>query len=426
MATAADVRALTEGSFERRVRGLQPRELRTEAAFLGVVVLASAALLALAPAWASWAVVPVLLGHLLAHRVEFPVGAGSVVPTQPFLVALFAVAGPGLVPLLVLASLLASQAIDVVRQGKPADRVLLAGGDAVHVLGPAAVLAVAGTVTPAVVVAAFAAQLVADLLAALVRERREAGVRPSLQALVTARVWAVDAALLPLGLLAATATTWTPLAPLALVPLVALMHGAARERLAEVERANARLRALEDLRSKATTDELTGLANHRRFQEVAAAALAWRARTGLPVAVLMLDVDDFKRVNDTWGHAMGDRVLRGVAQALRGACRAGAVPARYGGEEFAVVLEGAGAEEAQACAERLRAAVAAHVPPGAPRVTVSVGAAVLGPDVPAAGAQALIEAADAALYAAKAAGKDQVVVRGNARSSRAEPGSILV
>jgi diguanylate cyclase (GGDEF)-like protein len=140
----------------------------------------------------------------------------------------------------------------------------------------------------------------------------------------------------------------------------------------------------------------------------------------------MLDVDDFKRVNDTWGHAMGDRVLRGVADALRGACRAGSVPARYGGEEFAVVLEGAGADEARAAAERLRAAVASYVVPGAPRVTVSVGVAVLDGDAPVLGCQGLIESADAALYAAKAAGKDQVVVRQNARSSSGAPGTVLV
>jgi diguanylate cyclase (GGDEF)-like protein len=100
------------------------------------------------------------------------------------------------------------------------------------------------------------------------------------------------------------------------------------------------------------------------------------------------------------------------------------VPARYGGEEFAVVLEGVDEAEAAVCAERLRLAIAAIDAPECPRVTASVGVALLGEGV--AGKSALIEAADGALYAAKAAGKDRVAVWQNARSSCAAPGTSLV
>ena len=125
---------------------------------------------------------------------------------------------------------------------------------------------------------------------------------------------------------------------------------------------------------------------------------------------MLLDLDDFKRVNDTHGHQTGDMVLRAVAGCLRAHCRAGDEPARYGGEELAVVLADTELRHAAQLAERLREAVAALALVGPDEeplpITVSVGVATLRETAPT--KAALIAAADAALYDAKASGKNRV------------------
>ena len=140
-------------------------------------------------------------------------------------------------------------------------------------------------------------------------------------------------------------------------------------------------------------------------------------RSGGPLAVMLLDIDHFKAVNDRWGHGGGDRVLAGVALRLRAWLPEEALVARIGGEEFLVALPDTGAAEARAWADGLRARVRARpfpldLPHGAEvRVTVSVGvAAAAGPH--AAEASDLIARADAALYRAKNAGRDAVSMAG--------------
>ena len=132
------------------------------------------------------------------------------------------------------------------------------------------------------------------------------------------------------------------------------------------------------------------------------------ARDGAPLAVVALDVDHFKRVNDAHGHAAGDAVLAAVAARAAEALRAGDLLARIGGEEFAALLPGATLEAAAEVAERVRARIgAAPVPAGEARlaVTVSAGVAAL---APAEDGAALLARADARLYAAKRAGRDRV------------------
>jgi diguanylate cyclase (GGDEF)-like protein len=134
------------------------------------------------------------------------------------------------------------------------------------------------------------------------------------------------------------------------------------------------------LRREATQDELTGLANHRRFQEVLAEALTRADRTAQPLALVMLDIDDFKAVNDRHGHQEGDAVLRAVARAVRDTSRRTDEPARYGGEELAVVLPDTDLEGAYELAEDLRRAVAGlHLRADGPSIplTVSVGVAAV-------------------------------------------------
>jgi diguanylate cyclase (GGDEF)-like protein len=172
----------------------------------------------------------------------------------------------------------------------------------------------------------------------------------------------------------------------------------------------------EAVKFQAVTDELTGLANHRRFQEVMAAEVERTKRTGAALGLIMLDLDDFKRVNDTYGHLQGDLVLKEVARVLLETSREIDEPARYGGEEMAVALPETDLDGAHNFAERLRQRIESLRIPlvdadGVLHVTASFGAAAL-PDSSDADKDALVAAADAALYRAKRAGKNRVVRAG--------------
>ena len=176
----------------------------------------------------------------------------------------------------------------------------------------------------------------------------------------------------------------------------------------ETSAALARVYSLRDAEARATTDALTGLPNRRYFDEYVG-LLARRRRAEDRVGVLMIDIDWFKKLNDTFGHGVGDHVLREVAQAIAGAVREGDVPARFGGEEFAVLLRNPGRDIAVAVGERVRRAVAALDlrRMGVPGVSVSVGVAVADDEEMA--LEVVIDEADRALYRAKRAGRDRVV-----------------
>ena len=160
----------------------------------------------------------------------------------------------------------------------------------------------------------------------------------------------------------------------------------------------------EQVQRQAVTDELTGLFNHRRFQEVMTAEVERARRFDQDLGLVILDIDDFKAVNDTYGHQQGDLVLRHVAQVVRDASREVDEPARYGGEEMTVALPQTDLEGATTIAERIRAAVEALEIPlldgqGTLKITASLGAAAL--PTCATGKAELIAVADAALYQAK-------------------------
>jgi diguanylate cyclase (GGDEF)-like protein len=169
---------------------------------------------------------------------------------------------------------------------------------------------------------------------------------------------------------------------------------------------NADIRAR--LEMEALTDHLTGLYNHRYFHDRMAAEIRRARRRRGSVSLLIYDIDDFKRVNDTRGHLAGDQVLSRVAAVSRETCREEDVLCRIGGEEFTVILPGSQEQEAVAVAERLRYAVEGSSPARVGRVTVSVGVA----EFPrhAARPRELLARADAALFEAKAAGKNRVAV----------------
>jgi diguanylate cyclase (GGDEF)-like protein len=168
----------------------------------------------------------------------------------------------------------------------------------------------------------------------------------------------------------------------------------------------------EQVQRQAVTDELTGLFNHRRFVEALELEAERARRFDQPVGLVMVDLDDFKAVNDTYGHQQGDEVLRQVAGLMRSYSREIDAPARYGGEELAIVLPQTDLNGATRLAERLRAGVEALEIPrlsggGSMRVTASIGVASL-PES-AGDVERLIAAADAALYEAKRGGKNKTV-----------------
>jgi diguanylate cyclase (GGDEF)-like protein len=161
---------------------------------------------------------------------------------------------------------------------------------------------------------------------------------------------------------------------------------------------------------QAVTDDLTGLANHGRFQELLESEIEQVRRYRYPVGLIMIDIDNFKSINDSYGHQQGDIVLKRVAHVLADSSREVDHPARYGGEEMALILPHTDLEGAYAIAERIRTAIEdVRIPRidnnGSLRITASLGVASSSEG----SKEALISDADAALYEAKRQGKNRTV-----------------
>ena len=181
-------------------------------------------------------------------------------------------------------------------------------------------------------------------------------------------------------------------------------------RLAELSLIGARLSGKQATISN--TDGLTGLANHRHFQQMLGVALGQVYLEGEPLALILMDIDRFKQVNDNYGHLLGDLVLKELARTIRQRLPKGAFAARYGGEEIAIILQGVNALRASEIAEDLRQAVESQetvdFTTGAKiKITISMGVALyeLGE-----GKNRLIARADEALYASKNAGRNCITV----------------
>jgi diguanylate cyclase (GGDEF)-like protein len=168
----------------------------------------------------------------------------------------------------------------------------------------------------------------------------------------------------------------------------------------------------QELQEQAISDPLTGLYNRRYLSEFLPRELSRSGRNATPVAVMLIDLDHFKRVNDSFGHEAGDIVLRAVGNLLKSNVRGSDIACRYGGEEFALILPETGADSAVRRAEDIRRAIAAlqlsHAGKPIGRVTASFGIALF-PDQ-SHDTDDLLRVADVALYAAKAAGRDRVIV----------------
>ena len=165
---------------------------------------------------------------------------------------------------------------------------------------------------------------------------------------------------------------------------------------------------IDQLRADADLDSLTGLANRRRFRVALAREVERWRRYRVPCALLMLDIDHLKAVNDKFGHPVGDMVIRQIAQTLKEVSRDNDTAARLGGEEFALLLAGVDLQRAVAAAERLRAVLGGKRVEGVGTVTVSIG--VAGCPENATSERMLYSASDGALYVSKNAGRDRVSV----------------
>ena len=165
---------------------------------------------------------------------------------------------------------------------------------------------------------------------------------------------------------------------------------------------------IDRLRADADLDHLTGLANRRRFRAALQREVERYRRYNIPCALLMLDVDHLKWINDKFGHPAGDMVIRQIAQILNDVSRDNDTAARLGGEEFGLLLAGITEDKAAAAAERLRAVIKERAVPGVGTVTVSIG--VAGCPANATSERTLYAASDSALYVAKNGGRDRVAV----------------
>lgn len=179
-----------------------------------------------------------------------------------------------------------------------------------------------------------------------------------------------------------------------------------RSRQREIESCRVRLDAANAaLAEQCVTDGLTGVSDRRAFDTALHKELARASRDGVPLSLLLVDVDDFRTFNDEFGHEAGDQALRRVAELLAANSRPFDVVARYGGDEFALILPRAGATAALSVAERMRRTIGA-APRGGRPVTVSIGASTSGGEADGA---PLIAQAERALFRAKARGRNQVV-----------------
>ncbi len=276
---------------------------------------------------------------------------------------------------------------------------------AVQVAGgrpPEAVGTGAGRLVAALVLAGAAYELVNVVLVTLAIWLVEPDT-PLRAALGDVSTLITDLAALSLGLLAAVAWSVSPVLALAAIPPVVLLQ-----------------RALihDELREAAQTDGKTGLATAAHWLGQAQRWVERSQHGGTPCGLLLLDIDHFKEINDTWGHLVGDEVLAEVASTLRGGVRPVDLIGRLGGEEFGVLLPDTGVVEAAAVAERVRVLIAGHAVPavgaggqqGHVRITVSIG--VAGTREVGHVVSDLLASADAALYRAKAGGRDRVEVGG--------------
>lgn len=336
--------------------------------------------------------------YVAAYRVEFQASAGSMVPTQPVLVALIVTGPTQLVPLAVLAGvLLGSMGAPETEAGwyGRAVRVIPAW----HSLGPVAVLLGAGVTDPGpgnwpVLLLALVAQFLLDAGTAALRM---ASMRIDPRVLVRPLAWTfrVDALMAVIGAGPVFCAAGAPrgvVVPLVATPVV-LVRMLGRDRTEHVQQARSLGAAFASASVEATSDPLTGLGNRRRWQQAVDDAQAGGGGGSGAVTVVAADLDGLKHANDTYGHEVGDALIAAFATVLADVAPAGATVARLGGDEFAVLVAGDRACDGEVLVRRIRERVRDTDPIGGARLSASLGWASCPPAPSVAEA---VRAADAA------------------------------
>jgi diguanylate cyclase (GGDEF)-like protein len=402
----ADETLLVQARSRARTR-LGGRERWTSFALGGGFVLAAAAMATLVrwetpfrPATAALLV----LSLAFVSRIEFEVGTGSAVPTQVVLVPMLLLLPAPVVPLCVAGGYLLGGIVDSAKGRRHPERLAVLLGSCWHAIGPALVLALFADPTPRwdqwpLYLAALTAQFAFDFASSAGREWIAFGISPRKLLRFFVWVYAVDALLAPVGLLAALESESMRYAFLLALAPVCLLALLAHDRRSRIQRAQAFQHAYDGAHLEARQDALTGLANRLAWEEATARADAASIENATPASVIVLDVDCLKLANDSRGHAFGDEVLRRIAAIVRATVREQDLVARIGGDEIGILLTNADEERCAEAVTRVRQAFAASTRLDGFPLSVTLGSAT-------AAGMTLTEAqrlADDRLYAEKPA-----------------------
>jgi diguanylate cyclase (GGDEF)-like protein len=383
----------------RRLRPVRASALPSAVSAIAYIV-AAFAFAELAPASSrklGFIDVVLIVAFAVLARLEYKIGVGSAVPAQLAFFPMLFLMPLWFVPLAVCAASLLSTAIGFALGRRPT-LCPNALGACWFAIPPAAILLLAGEKPFSwsdwpLYLAVLLAQSLADLVQAALYERFVGSVPLRQLAVVLGPVYAFDALLTPMAMLAAGQGGYSFLALLPFTGVLYLLSHERRGRL-DAQRKADRFHLL------AHVDELTRLGNRRSFERRLVVERARARRAGGEFSVCMLDLDQFKRYNDTLGHPAGDDLLRRVAAAWSAVLRPEALLARIGGEEFGLILPDTSLSAAGAVTERLR-----EVTPR--EITFSTGIAAWNGEETTA---ELIQRADAALYRAKSEGRDRLVL----------------
>jgi len=333
-----------------------------------------------------------IAAHAIASSIDFEIGPGSVVPTTPVLVVCLFLLPPQLVPVVAIAGALAASAVACARDRARRDRLSVVIASAFHAVGPALVFFAAGVKGPRladwpVYLAAALAQLACDAVSSWFLACYRLGVQP--RALMSALEFAylVDLLLFPAGYVVAFVAPGSTIGLVLFAPLLALLCLLQRDRTHQLDRAIA----------LATHDPLTGLPNRTLFHE----RLDERIADGESVAVLLIDLDCFKEVNDTLGHALGDEVLVEIGRRLRPLLPEPDLVARLGGDEFAVLLRVADEEHARQRVDEILDTIRQPFDTAGLVFDVDASIGIAMADGSALTAEDLMRRADVAMYTAK-------------------------
>lgn len=375
------------------------RSLVWTAALLVPFLAIAVALPLLGSSTRQFGAVDVLLAavFVVLARLEYPVGAGAAVPAQLAFVPLLFEMPLRYVPLTVGMGVAISSGI-LALAGRKQTLCPNALGAAWFTVPPVLILLAHGERPFAwsdwpVYAVAFVAMVAADAVPAVVFERVVNGAPLPTLGRVLGTVYGFDLLFTPIGMLTAAEGGY---AFLAVLPLTGVLYLLAHERQSRLEAES----EAERLGELANSDDLTRAANRRQFEERLAIEQARAGRSGGTLSICLIDLDRFKRFNDTNGHPAGDDLLRRVTAAWMEVLRPESLLARLGGEEFGLILPDASSDDAKVVVERLRSVTPAEI-------TFSAGIATWNGGEPGAGA---VERADAALYRAKAEGRDRSVL----------------